>query len=1055
MNKKSKLLSLLFISLLAVSCGGGKKKDSNSHNNALSSGIADSSTGVVSSSNSSKVDIQTSSSSSDDYVTPVFNSYSYESLATSDEREFLSFANEEWRFKKGSVNGGEKSTLNDATWEKVTIPHTWNKTDGQDGGGNYYRGESWYHHRFVLGNDFLKNKEQYLEFLGVNMQAKVYVNDKLVGAHKGGYTGFRFNVSKFLKQGENFLAVWVSNIKTQDIAPLGADFNFYGGIYREVNLFSIPKTHVDMNDYGSSGLKLTTTDVSKESAKLNIKAKIVNEDKVLEKVKIKATFKAPDKFEEISQIPNPEFDIKEMTTGEIVEVVEQEVEVSANGEFTFDKDIVVNNPKIWNGKKYPFRYQVILDVIKNNEVIDQVSSYVGFRTFEVTKEGGSFLNGEAYPLRGVSRHQEWKNMGNAISKQHHNIDFGLMYEMGLNSIRLAHYPQSNYMYDLCDRYGIVVWAEIPFVNHVGTATNFLDVTKTQLIELIRQQYNRPSIVVWGLQNEVEASYNASMIKIMHVLNKTAHQEDPTRLTTQATNSVTAKYWESDLLAWNTYPGWYSGTTIAANMDDYFSNYRMPVGISEYGYGANITQHADFPTRGNSDVFPEGQWHPQEYQNQQHELAIYQVTDPARNNVWCAYIWNMFDFASDSRYEGAQPGMNDKGLITYDRSVKKDTFYLYKANWNKTDKFVHLTSKGYINRNTANTYIKAYSNCQELALYINNELVGTLENNGYGIFKWDVTLPTGNFDVRVEVLDEGLTHLKDSASWRRNISNKTDIKSDTLAVDNTGKVVMFSNGILVSDLLNQLDSYNNCSFIIKDAKGNEVTSGLVDETMKIYVYAENGTTYQVYSLAKAYLSTGKQVGVSSNEGANTGANAVDGNDATRWAASSGSYPQHIIIDLGGVFNLDDIDISWYVSGTRYYRYNIYVGSTENDFSLVVNRTNNNTSGKVSDSLNGTRGRYIKVEVTGVSDGSGYASIYEIVVNGWGINSSIYEVNENTKTVKVNSSTSEISQDEFLKNLKCEGNYQLEFANGNGNVKNGDTFLITDSNNNTHAYTIVIE
>ena len=284
MNKKSILLSLLFISLLAVGCGGEKKKDSNSHNNALSSGIADSSTGVVSSSNSSKVDIQTSSSSSDDYVTPVFNSYSYESLATSDEREFLSFANEEWRFKKGAVNGGEKSTLNDATWEKVTIPHTWNKTDGQDGGGNYYRGESWYHHRFVLGNDFLKNKEQYLEFLGVNMQAKVYVNDKLVGAHKGGYTGFRFNISKFLKQGENFLAVWVSNIKTQDIAPLGADFNFYGGIYREVNLFSIPKTHVDMNDYGSSGLKLTTTDVSKESAKLNIKAKIVNEDKVLEKV---------------------------------------------------------------------------------------------------------------------------------------------------------------------------------------------------------------------------------------------------------------------------------------------------------------------------------------------------------------------------------------------------------------------------------------------------------------------------------------------------------------------------------------------------------------------------------------------------------------------------------------------------------------------------------------------------------------------------------------------------------------------------------------------------
>lgn len=524
------------------------------------------------------------------------------------------------------------------------------------------------------------------------MQCEVFVNGQSVGIHKGGYTAFRFDVTDKLIAGENLIAVTVSNVKTQDIAPLSADFNFYGGIYREVNLVSVPEVHVDMMDYGSSGLYLMMTDVSEESATLTIKSNIVNDSDKTKTVTVKATLKEPETFEEVEYVENLDFDINDMISGEIIEIVSENVTIPANDKYNFNKVITVDNPKLWNGRSYPFRYQVVLEIIENDKTIDDVSSYIGFRYFEVTKEGGFFLNGKSYPLRGVSRHQDWKNKGNAISKKEHDIDFGYIYELGVSSIRLAHYPHSNYFYELCDRYGLVVWAEIPFVNHVGSSANFLDVTKNQLIELIRQQYNRASICIWGLQNEVELSYNTYMLHIMKILNDTAHQEDPTRLTAQATHHSGARYWDADLLAWNTYPGWYSGTTIKANMDDYQNNYHMPIGISEYGYGGNVNQHEEYPYRGTTGVFPEGQWHPVEYQNLQHELAVKEVTDPNRNGIWCAYIWNMFDFASDYRNEGSQPGMNDKGLITYDRSIKKDVFYLYKANWNQKDKFVHLTSK---------------------------------------------------------------------------------------------------------------------------------------------------------------------------------------------------------------------------------------------------------------------------------------------------------------------------------------------------------------------------
>jgi beta-galactosidase/beta-glucuronidase len=423
--------------------------------------------GSKGSSSISSSSISSSSSSSSSSIAYT----NYEGNVDSTVRLVKTLSGKGWKFKKVDIPEAKNVDYDDSGWLTVSIPHTWNNADGQDGGGNYMRTASWYRREITLTKEEFEGKKHYLEFFGANMQAEAFVNGESVGLHKGGYTAFRFDVTNQLHEGKNILAVWVSNVKTQDIAPLGADFNFYGGIYREVNLVSVSPVHVDTMNYGSNGLKLTTTNVSEEQATLTMTSTIVNDSEVGKTVEIKATLKEPDSFEAITTIKDPDFDVNNMGSGAIVETVSQVITIPANDKVTFEKVITVDHPRLWNGRIDPFRYEVQLQVIENSNVVDDVTDHVGFRYFEVTKDGGYYLNGVSYPLRGVSRHQEWKNKGNAIGKNEHDVDFGYMYEMGVNAIRLAHYPQSNYMYELCDKYGIVVWAEIPFVNHVGTASS--------------------------------------------------------------------------------------------------------------------------------------------------------------------------------------------------------------------------------------------------------------------------------------------------------------------------------------------------------------------------------------------------------------------------------------------------------------------------------------------------------------------------------------------------------------------------------------------------------
>jgi beta-galactosidase/beta-glucuronidase len=668
------------------------------------------------------------------------------------ERQKIDFC-EDWKFTAAA-------SADPATWQPVSLPHTWNNLDAQNGGDDYLRTEGWYHKTLAWQNDF-EGKRLFLECLGANMQAECFVNGSSVGVHKGGYTAFRFDITDKLTKGENRIAVKVDNRYSEEIAPLTADFSFFGGLYRKVYLIVAEEVHFDLADSGASGLYLTPKHVSERDAELEIRAKIVNTSDRDQTLSLLGTLSETDAFAEITGIHALDFDPKDMKTGrERTAFLQVNIVVPAKGSYDFSKTISVNSPKLWNGRKAPFRYQVRLTLKDRNEALDEVSDHVAFRYFKATKEGFS-LNGKPYPLRGVNRHQDRKDMGNAITEKEHDEDFALIYNMGANAIRLAHYPQSPYFYELCDRYGIVVWAEIPFVDHVGKAETFAEVTKTQLRELIRQQYNRPSILFWGLQNEVKTLYDSIMAPLMRDLNDLAHAEDPSRYTVQATNHDPGMQWPSDLIAWNSYPGWYSNGSLGDVFDEKDAKTDRPLGFSEYGYGANVRQHETVPQRPKHN----GPWHPEEYQSLMHEKAIAAIAE--RPQIWGTFLWNMFDFAVDKRNEGEQPGINDKGLVTYDRQTLKDSYFAYKVNWNPAPE-IYIAGRRNAVRPESHTPLTVYSNCDEAELFINGKSFGKKRKTETqcGIFRWE-NIPLAEGENAVKVIGKWKEKkLVDEVRWWR-------------------------------------------------------------------------------------------------------------------------------------------------------------------------------------------------------------------------------------------------------------------------------------------------
>ena len=587
--------------------------------------------------------------------------------------------NADWQFAKQNVMVEAEVSL----WESVTLPHTWNAVDGQDGGGDYFRGTCSYVKTFER-SALPVGEVYYLELQGANASADVYLNGVYLAHHDGGYSTWRVNLTDHI-QDQNNLTITVDNGVNDTVYPQMADFTFYGGLYRDVSIIALPASHFDVDYYGTPGIKVTPT-IDGDNAEVEVEVFTTN---TTESQMLRYT------------ISDKEGNVVHTTTTNATKI-----------------NFTISQVHKWHGLKDPYLYTAKVELCDGDEAIDCVSTRFGCRSFRIDPDKGFFLNGEAYPLRGVSRHQDRWGLGNALLPCHHEEDIKLILEVGFTTIRLAHYQHNQYFYDLCDQYGLVIWAEIPYISqHMPTGR---DNTISQMKELITQNYNHPSIVVWGLSNEItmKGADDPDLIENHTILNDLVHEMDKTRLTTMAVISmcsIEAKYLQiPDVVSYNHYFGWYGGETSMNGpwFDRFHERHpNIPIGCSEYGCEA-LNWHTSTPTQGD---------YTEEYQAYYHEELIRQLY--SRPYIWATHVWNMFDFGADARAEGGENGQNHKGLVTFDRSYKKDAFYAYKA-WLSDEPFVHVCGKRYVDRVEDVTKVTVYSNQPTVELFVNGESIGT-------------------------------------------------------------------------------------------------------------------------------------------------------------------------------------------------------------------------------------------------------------------------------------------------------------------------------------------
>ena len=607
-------------------------------------------------------------------------------------REIINI-NRKWAFTKQADSAPSEMPK---LWDFVNLPHTWNAIDGQDGENDYYRGTCWYA-KEIDKEELPKADRYFLEFKGANSSADVYVGAEKLYHHDGGYSTFRVDITKALEK-SNLISVAVDNSENETVYPQMADFTFYGGLYRDVNIIAVCDSHFDLEYYGGPGIAVTPEIIGND-AKVKINCYLSN---------------AKDNQELLITVKNAQ--------GEAVASAKAP---ASNPE----AELEIKNVHLWNGRKDPYLYIAEALLCENGEVLDNVSARFGCRTFKIDAENGFILNGKEYPLHGVSRHQDRWGIGNALLPEHHEEDIELICELGATTIRLAHYQHDQYFYDLCDEKGLVIWAEIPYISkHMPTGR---ENTISQMKELITQNYNHPCIVVWGLSNEISMNgSNDDLIDNHRVLNDLVHEMDKTRLTTCAVVSmcdIHDPYIQiPDVISYNHYFGWYGGDTSMNG--PWFDNFHkefpnIPIGMSEYGCEA-LNWHTSNPTQGD---------YTEEYQAHYHEELIKQLF--TRRYIWATHVWNMFDFGADARNEGGENGQNHKGLVTFDRKYKKDSFYAYKA-WLSDEPFVHICGKRYVERVEKSTKVTVYSNLPSVELFANGKSLGVKESPEH-FFYFDV------------------------------------------------------------------------------------------------------------------------------------------------------------------------------------------------------------------------------------------------------------------------------------------------------------------------------
>jgi beta-galactosidase len=659
-------------------------------------------------------------------------------------RQVLDIA-DTWRFHFGDVPGAEDPPFDDGSWSTVTVPHTWNARDGQDGGNDYARGVAWYRTRIRLPAD-LAERKLFLEFGAANLTADVWLNGQLLGRHRGGYAAFRMEATSIARfDGDNVLAVRVSNALDPDTPPLAADYTMFGGLYRPVRLVVTDRLHVRMLDAGGPGVYITPTGVTTARAEISVAGKVWNS------------------FPE----PRPALvrTVLVDAGGQVAATLIATVTVGAGTGLDVVQHAVVDRPHLWAGRADPYLYTAYMEIREGDIVRDVVSQTVGIRSVGIDPARGFLLNGATYPLRGVNRHQDREDRGWAIGPAEHAEDMRIIAEMGANAVRLAHYPQDPLVYDLADRMGLVLWVEVPVVNRVADTDAFRASARNQVVEMIRQGYNHPSIALWGIGNEVTLDRaGPDPNPLLAELAGLARSEDPVRLTTIAqccTDEGAPDVRHTDAVGYNRYFGWYGGPLggLGPWADRVHAAYPdLAIAVSEYGAGASIHHHGD------TGRLPDpGGVHPEAYQALVHEAAWTEIAQ--RPFLWGTFVWNMFDFASDDRREGERAGINDKGLVTYDRRVYKDAWWWYRVSWNDAPA-VYITARRHDRRSSPTAPVKVYANTDRAHLVVNGRDAGWRSVVGHIALWPDVALGPGANRLVAEGEVTGSPAVVDEVTWTR-------------------------------------------------------------------------------------------------------------------------------------------------------------------------------------------------------------------------------------------------------------------------------------------------
>jgi beta-galactosidase len=654
-----------------------------------------------------------------------------------------------WKFLAADAQAQETG-FDDRLWQAVTLPHTWNGLDGQDGGDNYRRGAGWYR-RHLQVDPSLAGKRLYLQFDGASLAADVYVNGVHLGNHTGGFARFRFDATGALHTGaDNVVAVRVDNGKL-GIPPASSDFTIFGGLYRDVWLLATDPVQISAMDLGSPGVFIEQGAVGPDRASIIVRAELENHGPLPREVDVQVT--VLDATRAVVAGADSTF----------------RVHLEPRGSNEVAKPLAIGRPHFWAARSNPYLYTVRVElrpVAENGAkgvLSDAVEQPLGIRTFTVDADRGFILNGAYLDLFGFNRHQDWPDLGWAITDAQEAEDFDIMMDSGATAVRVSHYQQSDSWFGRCDRAGLVAWAEIPSWGQGLATPEYLESAKLQLRELIRQNFNHPSIVFWGVGNETSGPASEAVVV---ALAEVVREEDPSRLSTYASNHDNAdpKNWHTDVVAFNRYFGWYHGELpeFAAWLDKTRADYpKARFGMSEFGAGASISQHQENPGKPAA----KGPFHPEEYQNLYHEA--YWAALKNRPYVWAKFIWCLHDFASDGRNEGDHAGRNDKGLVTYDRKIRKDAFYFYKANWS-SDPVIHVASCRFVERTDPVTEVKVYSNAPEVALEVNGMPIGAQRDpGGDHIFRWPaVRLSPGENRVSATA-HFGAALATDSCVWTLN------------------------------------------------------------------------------------------------------------------------------------------------------------------------------------------------------------------------------------------------------------------------------------------------